>query len=293
MEPKYAVMTMDVEDWYHTGYLNSDRCDKSLSVLNTVERFAEILEAEGAHATFFVLGELIQGMQRLLNQLAVGGHEIASHGWCHTPPLQLSLAQFLAETHQCQSAHKDHLTTPLEGYRAALFRMDRPRLDIVMDSGFLYDSSSTARPRKGSCVDLAGFTPVRTQIFRRGGFYEFQAGTQGPESVFISGGGGTRILPWGFSLTLLKRHLQAKDFYNFYTHPLDVSPEKLPVPRDLSWLAKYRLLAGRKSMMGKLEILLKELKRENYEFVTFSALRRKLYTTSKSIPENSTSAAGN
>ena len=40
MERKYAVLTMDVEDWYHTGYLKPDHCDRSFSILNVVERFA-------------------------------------------------------------------------------------------------------------------------------------------------------------------------------------------------------------------------------------------------------------
>ncbi len=273
---KYAVLTMDVEDWYHTGYLDPARCARDVSILEVVDQFAGTLEEFGARGTFFVLGELLQPKRQQWNQLVKRGHELASHGWSHIPPMQMTPVQFAAELHQCQKAHRDFIAAPLEGYRAALFSMDRARLNQVIEAGFLYDSSSTARGRKSSQIDLAGFTPLRKQTFSQDHFVEFQVGAPGLSAYFINGGGGTRLLPWPLTLHLFKRFMRTEIDYSFYTHPLDFAPTPLPLPPGLSWLKKARLLGGRAAMGARFSRMLQELVAEDYNFVTFAQLRQEL-----------------
>jgi len=215
-------------------------------------------------------------MSRVLNRLSERGHEIASHGWSHTPPLKLSPAHFAAETALCRKAHSDFISSPLEGYRAALFSLDRPRLDQVVESGFLYDSSSSTRGRKALQIDLSQYQPMRDKVFRQGDFFEFQVGAPGYTSYFINGGGGTRILPWILTKPLLKHSFKTMDFYNFFVHPLDLSTDDLPLPQGLSWLSRRRILYGRATMMSRLQIILQELQAANFEFVTLGQLRREL-----------------
>ena len=40
---KYAILTMDIEDWYHLDYFNKFDCDKSYSLLDGINKYCEIL----------------------------------------------------------------------------------------------------------------------------------------------------------------------------------------------------------------------------------------------------------
>ena len=49
----------------------------------TTERLLDGLAARGAHATFFVIGEQIEGQEPLLRRMAAEGHQIGNHTWTH------------------------------------------------------------------------------------------------------------------------------------------------------------------------------------------------------------------
>jgi peptidoglycan/xylan/chitin deacetylase (PgdA/CDA1 family) len=51
----------------------------------------EVLRAAGAHATFFVIGEWIDGREDILVQTATDGHEIGNHTFTHPRPDLASL----------------------------------------------------------------------------------------------------------------------------------------------------------------------------------------------------------
>ncbi len=276
MEKKYAVLTMDVEDWYHTGYLDRSLCDRGVSILSVLNGFADRLEKHGARGTFFVLGELVAPNAKLLNGLIARGHEIASHGWGHVPSLKLEMDKFTSELQLCQRTHADHLSAPLEGFRSPLFSMDRARLDRVMELGFLYDSSATARGRRANQFDLSRFSEMRKQVFRQNDFFEFQVGAPGLRAYFINGGGGTRLAPWPVAAHLLQNHLAREDFYSFYTHPIDVSSAAVPLPLQLGWLKRRRMLTGRAGMMDRFEWIVAQAVANGFAAVPFAQMRREL-----------------
>lgn len=52
-----------------------------------------VLEAKGCRATFFVVGEQARRHQHLVRAIHNDGHEVAVHGWTHTPTPLLSPTQ--------------------------------------------------------------------------------------------------------------------------------------------------------------------------------------------------------
>ena len=40
---KSAIFTMDIEDWYHLDYFNSNQCDRKYSMLDGIDVYREIL----------------------------------------------------------------------------------------------------------------------------------------------------------------------------------------------------------------------------------------------------------
>ena len=51
---KYAVITMDVEDWYHTYFPEAD-VDRSISLLDGLDVALEIMKKENIKGSFFVV----------------------------------------------------------------------------------------------------------------------------------------------------------------------------------------------------------------------------------------------
>lgn len=60
---KWAVLSMDVEDWYHLDYFDRRQCDLSRSLLDGLEVYAEFLRERNLPSSFFVLGELAESLE--------------------------------------------------------------------------------------------------------------------------------------------------------------------------------------------------------------------------------------
>jgi peptidoglycan/xylan/chitin deacetylase (PgdA/CDA1 family) len=64
----------------------------------------DILERNGAKATFFVLGNHVAGNEALLRRMHSAGHEIGNHTWGHPRLTRLSPEQIEAEINSTQAA---------------------------------------------------------------------------------------------------------------------------------------------------------------------------------------------
>lgn len=49
----------------------------------TTERLLDGLRERGAHATFFLIGEQLEGQEALVRRMAAEGHQIGNHTWTH------------------------------------------------------------------------------------------------------------------------------------------------------------------------------------------------------------------
>ena len=76
---------------------------------------------------------------------------------------------------------------------------------------------------------------------------------------------------------LINQYLKGGHLFAFYIHPFELSSRNdTPFPKDTKSLQKLRFKLGKKTVSRKLTYLIKLLKSNNYEFVTFSDLRKKL-----------------
>jgi peptidoglycan/xylan/chitin deacetylase (PgdA/CDA1 family) len=64
---------------------------------DSTPRFLDELARLGCHATFFVLGELLERHPRLGRRIVAEGHELAVHGWRHRNPLTAPPGRLTAE----------------------------------------------------------------------------------------------------------------------------------------------------------------------------------------------------
>ena len=91
---KKAVLSMDVEDWYHLDYFNQNECDTSQTMLDGLDVFLELLDSLSLPSSFFVLGEIANKEINLFKDLIKRGHDISSHGWDHKRPMKMTLNEF-------------------------------------------------------------------------------------------------------------------------------------------------------------------------------------------------------
>lgn len=281
MTKKYAVLSMDIEDWYHVDYFAGKACDRTYSMLDGLDAYRQLIESHRICSSYFVLGEVVQPLKRTLRQISERGHDIGTHGWGHVRPLTVEPAAFESEVRSCKRELEDVLGKPVLGYRAPCFSLDRERLDLLQKVGFKYDSSRILfgdHPLYGE-LDVAGFQEPLPGIYCRDDFFEFEISTLplAGKQIPVSGGGYLRIFPWTVMKRLLKRYLEKQYLYVLYIHPFETSSKPDPImPRGISQASRVRFSLGRPSVLRKLEALITMLKVHGFEFTTFSALREKM-----------------
>jgi polysaccharide deacetylase family protein (PEP-CTERM system associated) len=278
---KKAVLTLDVEDWYHLDYFDRHECDTNNSLLDGLDVYVDLLESLSLPSSFFVLGEIAESKIDFFKGLVKSGHDVGSHGWNHIRPMTLGIDEFRADLHRSRDVMREINGERGFGYRAPCFSLDRERLDIVRDSGFAYDSSRIDfgnHPLYGS-IDMHGYDKLSEVVYRRGGFMEFEATTLSVlgRNIPISGGGYLRLFPWLLMKTLINQYLKKNDLYVLYIHPFELSQLPVPaVPDSTTKLTKFRYSHGRNRVVDKITRLVELLRSSGYSFTTFSEIQKDL-----------------
>ena len=274
---RYAVLSMDVEDWYHLDYFSGLSPERSSSLLDGLDVYLSLLERHSIRTTFFVLGELAENLGGTLRAMAAAGHEIASHGVAHKRPLKMTVEEFADDLRQSKAMLENVVQRPVDGFRAPCFSMDRTRLEEVRKSGYTYDSSRidfTGHPLYGS-LDLDDFRAETPGHFVQQGFHEFEVSTLPVlgKRLPVSGGGYLRIAPWAIMRPLIQSYVNRNPLYVLYIHPFELSRRPLPAAAaKLSFPQRLRFGLGRAGVARKLEKLVRLLKDDGFSFVTFRDL---------------------
>lgn len=269
---KIALLSMDVEDWYHLDYITQRKPD--ISMMDGLDCFLALAEKHNVSTTLFTLTELLKQVNQKLLSASQSGHEIALHGTRHKRPLQMTLDEFENDCLEGIKAIKEELGILPVGYRASCFSLDRDRLNILKDKiGMKYDSSRIdfdIHPLYGS-IDMSGFEQKSKCLYVSETCTEFEMPTIDflGKKLPISGGGYLRIFPWWFLSFLIKRYIRRYDLFSIYIHPFEMSSKSPPKVTELDNKTNFRFKYNIKSVPSKMEKLIKLLKSEGYEFMTY------------------------
>lgn len=132
-----------------------------------IGRVLEVLRASDVKATFFVPAHTAISFPRQTRRIFEEGHEIGVHGYCHETPIGYSreaeadlLEQSIAKLRTVLGSD----FTPV-GYRSPAWDLSAYSVELLLERGFLYDSSMMAddftpyRARRGDKVDEEAFVP--------------------------------------------------------------------------------------------------------------------------------------
>lgn len=273
---KYAVLSLDVEDWHHINYLSDLNFDKSYSMLDGLNNYLEIIDQYDIKSTLFTLSSIAPNIKDELIYAIKNNHEVGSHGVEHQLPLSLSQNGFIEDAIKSKRDLEDITGTEILGYRAPCFSLNNELFEQLKKIGFNYDSSAinfTKHQYYGN-IDLSSFTKKIDNVYQLGPMTEFELPTTRifGNTIPISGGGYLRIFPWWIMNKLISDFLKKNQTYFLYIHPFELSKKALPKVNDLSLLKNFRFKYGQSSTALKLIKLISLLKSNEYEFVTFRSL---------------------
>lgn len=114
---------------------------QSYGPLTGVPRILELLRRHDLRATFFCPGYTAERYPDLLRRVRDDGHEIAHHGYLHEDVTGMSAAQEAAVIDRGLEALDTVLGQRPVGYRAPMWETTYNTAGLLLDRGFLYDSS--------------------------------------------------------------------------------------------------------------------------------------------------------
>lgn len=273
---KVAVFSIDVEEWYHLEYFKNFNTDRKKSVMDGLHTFVNIVDKHNIKASFFIVGELIQSLKKTIKKLDVEGHDIGLHSFFHKRPIEQNINEFIKDTNDTISEMKSILPNNSFGYRSPCFAIDRKRLDEIIKLGIQYDASKITQKEHPLYInlDLDGFEKHEKDIYKKDLFKVFEVSTIKilGINIPIAGGGYLRIIPWPVYLWLLKKYLQKSNFINFFIHPFELSSMNFKLPKETSFLTRFRYNYKRNKVEKRLNRIIELLKENDYDFKTFSQL---------------------
>jgi len=260
------ALTVDVEEYYH-GVEFGQALGAAVTRLPSrvaaqTERLLDLLERHRARGTFFTLGVVAQRHPRIVRAIAERGHELASHGWDHTPVWTLGADGFRADVRRARTVLEQASGRRVRGYRAPNYsiRPDTPwAFPILHEEGFAYDSSVYPVVH-----DRYGFpdAPRFPHVVRTDGvdLWEVPVGTARFAGTNLPFGGGfLRLLP----LPLVRAAVASVNRVDrrpavLYVHPWELDPDQ-PRPA-MPWHHRVRHYAGLATAERKLDRLLAEFR---------------------------------
>jgi polysaccharide deacetylase family protein (PEP-CTERM system associated) len=248
------VFSVDLEDWYQGLEIDMDQWSHYPSRIEAgLEVLLQLLDDAGVRATFFVLGWQAERAPGLVPRIAALGHEIASHGYSHRFVYRQGPEQFRQELRRSKAILEAQSGAPVLGYRAPFFSITQDALwalDILLEEGFIYDSSVFPTHNYRYGIPEAVRHPGWMRTPRGGRVFEVPLSTvrvPGPESELgmnlpLGGGGYFRLYPYALTRAL-GRHLLRSETHGivFYVHPweFDTGQPRIKVPRRLAGFTHY------------------------------------------------------
>jgi polysaccharide deacetylase family protein (PEP-CTERM system associated) len=259
------VLTVDVEDWYHSNFRSAPELDPRTlprRVEAGVDRVLEVLARAAAKATFFVLGIVAREHPRIVPRIAAAGHEIGCHGMHHTLVYRQSPAEFEREAAEARELLRDQSGQPVPGFRAPSWSLTRESLwafERLTEIGFRYDSS--VFPARNYLYGIGGAptAPYRVRMASGRTVLEIPPPVLALGPLRLGAGGGfyLRALPLWAQRLAARSYARRGSPFLAYVHPRELDPGAWDLRLPLSRLEQGVHRFGIRSVPRKLEKLLR------------------------------------
>lgn len=229
---KQSLLTILVEDYFHVGAFENLIQQRNWQNFepryeqNTLKTL-DLLDRYDTKATFFVLGWIAEANPDLVREIAARGHEVASRGFYHRSPRNLTPNEFREDLRRTNRVIERATGQKVIGYRAAeklAFDQSGWVLDTLADEGFTYDASFLPTSKTEKAKRVAHEIQIGDNKI-----WEFPYSTTdlGVGLLPISGGNYFRQLPYTLMRKAVKNwHDRNVDPFTFYFHVWELDPEQ-------------------------------------------------------------------
>ena len=264
--PVINGMSIDVEDYYQVQALSSvygrndwEGCESRVE--RNTDRILEIFDGEGVKGTFFTLGWIAERHPGLIRRIVAGGHELASHGYCHARVDSQSPAEFREDVRKTRRILEDIGGAAVRGYRAATFSVGAHTpwaWSVLEEEGYAYSSSVYPVQRDNYGVPDAPRSPYRPDGAQSLIEIPISTARIGGRNWPVGGGGYFRFLPYFLSRAGIARVNTAdRAAAVFYLHPWEVDPDQ-PRARGVPLKSRFRHYVN----LARTEARLRQLARD-------------------------------
>ncbi len=218
------IMTIDVEDWYHSLDENSENWGKYEDrILSNTQKILDVFQETETKATFFVLGHVAESHPDLVREIFDRGHEVASHGYQHCFIYKQSPQEFEEDVRHSIRLLESIVHERIVSYRAPYFSVTSKSmwaLKVLKKLGFEYDSSIFPVINHRYGIPNAPRLPYMTKE----GLIEMPPSTYPLKIANLPIGGGVyfRFLPYWFFHCLLQRLNDRREVIVCYLHPWEI-----------------------------------------------------------------------
>jgi len=264
----YNAFTVDVEDYYMVSAFADvvkfeDWPGHESRVEKNINTILGLLSDHGVKATFFTLGWIAEHFPEIVRAIHAEGHEVACHGYNHRLIYDLSPEEFREDVHRAKMLLEDITGTQVIGYRAASYSIVEKTLwalDVLLEEGFLYDSSIF--PIHHDRYGVPNAERFRNVIARgKGLITEFPASTYRifGQNFPVCGGGYLRLLPLGIIKAAIRTiNNRENEPAVIYMHPWEIDPGQPRIQANFRSCARHYL--NLKTTLPKLKGLMNEFK---------------------------------
>lgn len=267
------ILGIDFEDWFHPQLVQKYTAGmkKDPQVIKGIDKILDLLRVNDTHATFFVVGELLEYDPSLLDKIIGNGHEIGFHTMHHGRLDSKTKQDFVKELISFSEITKNHS----KGFRAPTFSLNHNSawaIDALAEHGYIYDSSVV--PAK---TGLYGFSQAEIKPYRisssslekddeNGKLLEFPlaVGKLFGRKIPIAGGFYLRFLPTNTIMKSIRAYERQDIPATFYIHSWELTPEFMPKIK-MSFKDRYITYHNIEQTYARTDKLLK-----NFEFTSFS-----------------------
>jgi len=262
--PVKNILTVDVEDWFHIcgvgDYIPRESWNGLESrVVENTRRILGILGHAKTKATFFVLGSVAERHSELVKEISNSGHEVATHGYTHKRVYTMSPGSFREDLRKSVAILTEITGGKVKGFRAPEWSIREDSLwalDILLEEGFVYDSSMAPLPIIGNPEYPK--VPWKHSL-AQGDMWEFPplVGSIPFVNFPLGGGWGLRTFPHCLIRSAIRKNNRQGMPAVMFLHPREFDPNcpriKLPLSKQ------FVLHAGLESTEKRLGRLLGDL----------------------------------
>jgi peptidoglycan-N-acetylglucosamine deacetylase len=256
-----------------TNPMNSSNSMNSSNPMNSINSMNSTLCAlrsapcENLRATFFILGWIAQRLPHLVREIQVRGHEVASHGYDHMLCREQSAHELKMDLVKSKELLEDVTGNTVYGYRAPSFSINDHILQLIRETGYLYDSSFNSFRLHGRYgrmnLNGNGGNGILHAISEN--FFELPVSNlKLANRVLPWGGGGYfRLIPLAIFKQGVEKILKKNGAYLFYLHPWEVDSDQ-PRVNELPITFRFRHYVNLDKTYSKLSSVLNCFKEHHF-----------------------------